>query len=277
MTIMVVAVFSVVVWSAFASSYEGQAFPEQIGWTRQGSGTALRTVGEGWLIQEIRGWYDPPVMNGGDHDSYLRHISEYEGGAFFAEWRMMSDAPAGEVDHHNGAALMVMVGGPVTYHFNMANGLARLIRGYQFPGLYFLIEPEVPHTYRLEVFGGDWFELWIDGTLAAADVPEDVFPTADALMSFGGTYYMSGHTTRWDYVRYGRIPVDGSGDYDSDEDVDGRDFYFFHECLSNARPGINGGPGNDAGPGCRFADFDSDNDVDLHDTATFQRTFTGGQ
>jgi hypothetical protein len=51
------------------------------------------------------------------------------------------------------------------------------------------------------------------------------------------------------------------------------DFYFFHECLTNVRPGINGGPDNDAGPGCRFADFDADADTDLADFADFQNRF----
>jgi len=263
--------------NAGVTCYEGNVFPEEVEWMRQGSGTALRWLEGSWFVQEIRAWYDPPVMTGGDHDSYLAHLSAYAGAPFFAEWRMMSDAPASEVDHHNGAALLTMVGGPTTYHFNMANGLARLIRGYQFPGLYFFIEPDVPHIYRLEVFGGDWFELWIDGILAAADVPEGIFPTPDALMSFGGLYYLSGHTTRWDYVRYGRIPLDGSGDYDSNGKLDGQDFYFFHECLTDARVGINGGPANDAGPGCRFADFDADGDVDLRDMAAFQLAFTGGE
>lgn len=268
----------ILVWATAGASgpwYEGNEFPDDVGWLRQGSFTAERELIDGWFLQHIEGWYDPPVMNGGDHDSYLSDISEYEGVPFFAEWRMMSDAPAEEVDHHNGAALMVMVGGPVTYHFNMANGLARIIRGIQFTDLYFIVHPEVPHTYRLEVFGAEWFDFYIDGVLAAADIPEGTFPTPDARMSFGGRYHLAGHTTRWDYVRWGDIPVDGSGDYDSDEDVDGRDFYFFHECLTNDRLGINGGPRNDAGPGCRFADFDGDTDVDLRDMAAFQLTFTG--
>ena len=51
------------------------------------------------------------------------------------------------------------------------------------------------------------------------------------------------------------------------------DFYFFHECLTSVRPGINGGPENDAGPGCRFADFNSDGDTDLLDFAKFQNAF----
>ena len=43
------------------------------------------------------------------------------------------------------------------------------------------------------------------------------------------------------------------------------------ECLG----GQHGGPGNDAGPGCRFADFDTD--TDLRDFAEFQVNFTGGE
>lgn len=191
--------------TAVASWYEGNAFPEEEGWIRQGSETALRDLDDGWLVQEIQPWYDPPVMNGGDSDYYLQYLAQYQGAPFFAEWRMMSDAPPAEVDHHNGAALMVLVGGPVTYHFNVANGLVQFYTGY-FPNLYFNVEPDVLHTYRLEVSGADWFEFYIDGVLVAADVPEADFPTPDARMSFGGRYHLAGHTTRWDYVRYGAIP-----------------------------------------------------------------------
>ena len=47
--------------------------------------------------------------------------------------------------------------------------------------------------------------------------------------------------------------------------------------LHSARPGINGGAYQYAGPGRRFADLDDDADVDLHDFAAFQRTFTAGE
>lgn len=88
-------------------------------------------------------------------------------------------------------------------------------------------------------------------------------------------HYEFDNTTRWDYVRFGVIPEDGSGDYDSDSAVTLDDFYFVHECLTNQRPGINGGPGKDAGPGCRFVDFDFDDDVDMKDIAFLQENFTG--
>ena len=60
--------------------------------------------------------------------------------------------------------------------------------------------------YRLDVYGGDWFEFRIDDDLLFADLPESVFPTPDALMSFGTRYYRSESTGAWDYVRFGTIP-----------------------------------------------------------------------
>ena len=63
----------------------------------------------------------------------------------------------------------------------------------------------------------------------------------------------------------GVIPADGSGDFDSDDDVDLDDYYFFQDCVTD--------PNTDAGPGCVWADFDFD--VDLIDFSHFQAAFTG--
>ena len=57
-------------------------------------------------------------------------------------------------------------------------------------------------------------------------------------------------TTTWDYFRWGDIPEDGGGDFDSDGFIDQRDYFFFHDCFARR------GPGSDDGPGCRFADMD---------------------
>ena len=63
------------------------------------------------------------------------------------------------------------------------------------------------------------------------------------------------------------IPHDGSGDYDSDGAATLVDHYFVRECVAD------GGPDVDAGPGCRFTDFDGDTDTDLFDFAEFQNLF----
>jgi hypothetical protein len=45
--------------------------------------------------------------------------------------------------------------------------------------------------------------------------------------------------------------------------------------MTKDGPGIFGGPGQNAGPGCRFTEFDSDHDVDMLDFAEFQNAFGG--
>ena len=177
------------------------------------------------------------------------------------------------------APASIVAGGQsgVNYHFTIARDQVRLIRDSQLPFIFADIDPAIPHLYRLELQGSDSYRFSIDGIEIDAGVPEGAYPTDDSFLVFGATAAIEASTTRWDYIRFGAIPIDGSGDFDSDEDVDGSDFYFFHECMTNDRPGINGGPDLDAGPGCRFADFDTDNDVDLLDFAEFQLTFTGGE
>lgn len=59
------------------------------------------------------------------------------------------------------------------------------------------------------------------------------------------------------------------GDFDSDDDVDVYDHFTFHICMTTS------GPGGAASPACLALDSDADNDVDLIDTAAFQKMFTG--
>ncbi len=75
--------------------------------------------------------------------------------------------------------------------------------------------------------------------------------------------------TQLDYIRYGVIPVDGSGDFDSDGGIDDNDQFFFEECLDNSGENV------DAGPGCRWADFDGDTDVDCDDWNACESAWTG--
>ncbi len=112
--------------------------------------------------------------------------------------------------------------------------------------------------------------MWyIDGVIVDQGVPEGQFPSFDPQMTWRAKAAWLPNTTVWDYIRYGTIPEDGSGDYDSDDDIDAHDFYFFQDYLL--------GPTANAGPGGRFADFDGDTDIDLADFAAFQRAFTGGE
>jgi hypothetical protein len=263
--------------NAAVGTFEGDRVPEQVGWERVGSFDADRWIKDGWFFQrvELGIWAPPPV---GEADFYRRSVGAFAGAEhFFIEWQAESGAPESDIAPNvNGTPTVLSASGDgnALYHFTMTDERVRVIRDTALPVAYVDIAAGLAHTYRLELRGDQWFAWFIDGAVIDSGTPYGVYPRADSRVVWGTRYYLQEHTARWDYIRWGNIPLDGSGDFDSDEDVDGRDYYFFHECLTSERIGINGGPGNDAGPGCRFADFDADSDVDLHDVADFQRAFT---
>ena len=156
----------------------------------------------------------------------------------------------------------------IHYHFTIADDQVRFLRDPSVPIVWVDIEAGVPHTYRLELYGLELYVWCIDGEVVDSGVPEGPYPTSDSFIVFGAKAAGRPTTTRWDYIRYGTIPDDGSGDFDSDGDRDLRDFYFFEECLRN------GGSGTDAAPSCTWADMDADGDADLLDFAEFQAAFT---
>jgi len=259
--------------SAAVVTYEGDALPEYVGWERIAFTEIDRSIVDGYFTQFVDETNEP--------DFYRRTLAGLAGEpTFFIEWRVKTDAPSSILDS-SGTPVAVVGGGTAAanYHFTITDARVQVWRSNFLPILLVDIEPGVPHTYRLELCGralcGDFEYAWyIDGRLGDSGVAEGPYPNTDSRLTWGVRRQTFDATTRWDYMRFGVIPEDGSGDYDSDEVVTHNDFYFFHECLTNQRLGINGGPGNDAGPGCRFTDFDFDDDVDLRDLAQFQLKFT---
>lgn len=258
-------------------AYEAHVFPEEVGWTPNAFCDPERWVGDGWLFQHVQYCEGVPPP-GGQRESFARSLGPFVGqNTFFVEWRMETDGDRSEIGGVAPASLVASGRTGVNYHFTIARDQVRLIRDNLLPIVFAETDPGIPHTYRLELHGDELYAWYIDVQIIDSGVPEGAYPTSETnVISFRAKSWYLESTTRWDYIRYGVIPEDGTGDYDSDAEVGLDDYYFFHECLTNRRVGINGGPGNDAGPGCRFADFDHDTDVDLHDFATFQNTFTGG-
>ncbi len=259
-------------------SYECGSLPTEAGWyVGQNWCNTEEWVANGYFFQRVEfcEGYDPPA---GQRSSYKHSLADFIGtAAFFVEWRVETTGVRSELPFTAPASLVSTNGGGVSYHFTISADQVRFIRDIpDFPILWPEIDPGVPHTYRVEQYGVDLYVVYIDGEVLDSGIPEGPHPAYDPRISMRAKAEFVESTTVWDYIRWGHIPIDGSGDFDSDDDVDGQDFYFFHECLSNDRPGINGGPDQDAGPGCRFADFDDDTDVDLRDFATFQNAFTGG-
>jgi hypothetical protein len=256
------------------NTYEGIVFPENVGWERIVFTEIDRTVADGWFVQYV------DFAN--EVDSYRLPLAHFVGvPTFFLEWRVESDAPSSILDF-SGTPVAVSAAGmsSAIYHFTITDSRVQVLRGNFFPIHLVDIEPGVPHTYRVEVCGpptcdDDRYIWYIDGIFGDSGIGRGPYPTEDSFLIWGTRRQMFDSTTRWDYVRFGVIPQDASGDFDSSGTVGLFDFYFFHECLTNERIGINGGPDNDAGPGCRWADFDGDTDVDIFDFLHFQAAFTG--
>jgi len=228
--------------------------------------------GDGWYFQRLSLDACLPGPGGGT-DAYRRSLMEFDGAVrFFLEFRAQTDGNRSEIPFGAPMGLVLANDGNTIYHLTVASGLVQFLRDVNLPILLVQVEPNVPHTYRIELYS-DLYAFYIDGHLIDDGPPEGPFPAHNPRVVWAGRSWYLPCENAWDYIRYGVIPVDGSGDFDSDGVVTLADFYFFHECLSNVRPGINGGPDNDAGPGCRFADFDADSDVDLLDFAAFQNAF----
>jgi len=248
--------------------YEGNTFPEALGWERISGGPFERRLEDGSLILS----FTEPAQ-----DFYRKDIGGISSlvDRYFIEWRAETDNPEWLIEEWQ-TPVAVASGGRtgVLYHTVMTESAVAFLRDISIPRVIVPISFDEPHTYRVEVFPNEYF-WYIDGALMDNGIPEGPYPDEDASITWGARWNDIDSTTRYDFVRMGRIPDDASGDYDSDEAVMLIDHYFVVDCLTKDGPGIFGGPGENAGPGCRFADFDADADVDLLDFAEFQNSFGG--
>ncbi|TWT44112.1 hypothetical protein RAS1_05190 [Phycisphaerae bacterium RAS1] len=264
------ATFAMVVTSATQAevfTYECDTPPLSV-WEVAGEWCSpLESLKNGLLIHQVDlcpGWPPP----GGQFVFYTRSLADFDGAAtFFVQWELQTNGDSSEFVGVCPASLSLGSFGPVFYQIVIARDTAKFHRDDGLPNIYISIAPDVPHTYRLELFGADLYTWYIDGMVVASGVPEGAYPSFYPAMNFGTRAWRLPNTTRWNYIRYGTIPLDAAGDYDSDGSVDEFDLSFFVECLL--------GEGVPSGPGCGFADFDADGDTDCDDWVAFQAHWTG--
>ena len=249
--------------------YEANVFPEDVGWERDGTLDADRLLHGGLLRIDVDlGIWEPLPF--GENDAYRKFdIVKFIGEPFYTAWRCKTDAPNSEIEGTAGSGLNVG-GQSVINHFTISEDRVRIWRGNSVPFVFVDVEPKVFHTYRIETRPDQTYTHYIDSEVVDEGDLLAPFPNSSARMIWWSGMYLTPNRNEWDYVRYGTIAADGSGDFDSDADVDLRDFRYFDECMAGSGPGI------DAGPGCRWADMDGDDDVDFADYRAFQLAFTGG-
>ena len=185
-------------------TFEGNDFPENVGWERISFLEADRTLDEGWFVQS----FDRP----GEQDFYRRGLGAFAGvDPFFVEWRVQTNAPMSLLDE-NKIPVVVVAGGHsgAFYHTTMTDERVQLFRDTSIPLVIVEIEPGLPHTYRLELYGPDFFAWQIDGVTVESGAPQGAYPGSDSRLTWGAEYHPNGHAARWDYVRYGLIPEPGT-------------------------------------------------------------------
>jgi hypothetical protein len=248
-------------------SYEATSFPDDDGWDRvEPYCTPERELNSGLLVIDCDlGCFPPP--SGGDRDIYTRCIDEYLGqDRFFVEWRVFADGPSSDMPWGAPAIFSVASQGPVLYYFRLSRDVVRLFRDAQFPAVLVSVESDVPHTLRLELYGPDLFIWFVDAEEVDSGLPEGPYPQHSPQITWASNAAHFPAHVEWDYIRYGVIPVDASGDFDSDGHIDLRDWRYFLECVDRTATLPND-------PGCRWADLNADTNVDLNDFATFQTLF----
>ena len=106
------------------------------------------------------------------------------------------------------------------------------------------------------------YYVFIDGVLVDSGAQEGPFPNASAKIIWGAQMWNTPSINEWDYVRYGVIPQNGSGDFNNNGTIDDTDLYYFVDCLL--------GPATDAaGPGCKWADLNADGTANAADIQAF--------
>jgi hypothetical protein len=249
-------------------TYEGNIFPDEdaVPWERLGTFDADRWIEDGWFHQycDLGVWPGPRM---GEQDFYKRWVTEFAGAdTFFVAWRVESNAPSEILDFLGTPTVLSAFGNTSAYyHFTFTDERMVVVRGTAYPMVYLDIEPGLAHSYYLElktvVPGSRYMYAWYcDAVLIDQGLTTEPYPTADSRIIWGAEHDTYENHTRWDYIRYGTIPQDGSGDYDSDGDVDEADLVAFQDCLLGPVP---------HGPSCRWADINGDGITDGQDIALF--------
>ena len=193
-------------------SYEATSFPDEQNWERRETIVpAERWLDGGWFVQYAE-LADPGPPHLDEEDIYEYSLAEFAGAdRFFVEWRMETNGPREGFPNVSPAALVVSGRGAVWYHFTMADDQVRFIRDPSVPILFVDIEPGVPHIYRLDLFGDEFYTWQIDGELVDYGIPEAPYPTSDSVIVFGARAAGEPITARWDYIRFGEVPEPASG------------------------------------------------------------------
>lgn len=248
--------------------FECNSAPTADGWTLfQAYCAPTEFVENGWLVHSVGACETSPPP-GGQQLDYQRSLEPFENApTFFLECRVQSDGDRSELPWGGPAKVALASFGPVNYRLSISRDLIELNRNNLLPVIQKEVDPARPHTLRIELPDAATYRWYVDGELIDAGVSEGLYPADEPFIAFRSKSAFLPSTNRWDYIRYGTIPTEGSGDFDSNGMVDSNDVYFFLDCLL--------GP-DSAGPGCRWADMNHDGATNAADIQQFAAALING-
>jgi len=263
-TIPLLIAASLVYAEPYQVNYEGDVFPEEVGWERYTTGGgATRSIQNGVLLLEST---DPLVS-----DVYLLdrqgQLDAGLGEMFYAEWRMRLLPGSGIADVDCFMARDSEAG-----DINMtwsSDYFWSLHDDHEFP-----IDATEFHCYRVESTNMVEYDFFIDGAYRFTGFFDPPGVTS-SWVYFGDSSIGQASSSEWDYFRFGVMPISGTGDIDHDGDIDLGDFATFALCFMGSE--VFAPPPACAGQEFILSDLDYDGDVDLGDFSTFALAFGTGR
>lgn len=272
-------VFAISVVLAVTMSARGEVFssefrapPTEEGWELAVAACGVSAAIENGHYVQLLDPQGCPVPPDGAQETYARSTGFLNGAAGqFVEFRLRTSGDGSGVCNQGPIQVKLSSFGQTFWWIVVTSDSAAFRFTSPIPSTPFVFPPGDAHTVRVELelpqdVAQPIFRFFVDDVIRWEGSVWSSW-TDFTLLEWSGTSCFAPIENRWDYIRYGDIPAAGSGDFDSDGFVDHRDYYFFHDCF------VRRGPGQDDGPGCRFADTNGDTAVDLRDFADFQILF----
>lgn len=185
------AVFAEPYWIA----YDGNDFPEKVGWTRtHGAEGALRTLVDGTLVIDSR--RSNAIV---DFYNAQRAINPSPGETFVMRWRLRVDEVLPTYPVDVGVSVFSDKFRAVAFEF----GEDHLSSVFE-PGVKAPIAPSLFHEYEFRSGDMSFYELFVDGEVALSGTFQPVFNASK--VGWGDVIQGARSQSTWDSFEFGVIP-----------------------------------------------------------------------
>jgi len=202
-------------------SYEGDSFPEEQGWERRPRPRLCeRWLEEGWLYFECESLDKNPC--GGEDDFYRWDIADWANAPrFVLEGRIATNGPNSELIAVAPASLVASGTSGIRFHTTVSRDEAIFFWDPDVYAVIVSLDPKVSHEFRVDVYGGFWFEWSVDGVVHEWGSVGRQYPTADSFIIWGVRAACFDNLSAFDFVRFG-TPDEAPVECDAVRDLQAR-------------------------------------------------------